>query len=261
MLNEMIDEPTNPEEWAPLRRVTLSEEIADRLISSILNGRFKFGERLPPERDLAKYLGVGRPSIREAMRTLSVIGLVEVRPGEGTFVVDKHSDFLAKAFSWSVLLDAGTAEEVIEARIAIESELAGLAAKRASAADLARLRELLAEMRASHGNPKRFSTADLAFHLALGSAARNQALNRLLHAIQSLLRQWIQRALSLPSAYEAALAQHERVVAAIEAGDDVEARAAMRAHLEEMGRTLVSSLTVGGDTVGTDSATDAPLGV
>lgn len=261
MLNEMIDEPTNPEEWEPLRRVTLSEEIADRLISSILNGRFKFGERLPPERDLAKYLGVGRPSIREAMRTLSVIGLVEVRPGEGTFVVDKHSDFLAKAFSWSVLLDAGTAQEVIETRIAIESELAGLAAKRASAAEVARLRDLLAEMQAGRGNAKRFSAADLAFHLALGSAANNQALNRLLQAIQSLLRQWIQRALSLPSAYEKALVQHERLVAAIEAGDDVEARAAMRAHLEEMGETLLSSLTAGSDSAVADAPSDQPLGV
>lgn len=236
-------------EWAPVRRVNLGEEIADRLITSIVTGKFKFGERLPPERDLAKYLGVARPTIREAIRMLSVIGLIEVRHGEGMFVVDRHSDFIAKAFGWTVLLDAPTAQEVVEARIAIESELAGLAAKRANAEEVARLKDLLLDMRANLENPEKFSAADLGFHLMLGDAARNQTLSRLLHAIQSLLRQWIQRALARPSVSEIALLQHQHIFTAVEARDEAEARKAMRTHLEDMGGVLVESLS--------DSRTDS----
>lgn len=241
-----VNEPMNPAAgWTPVRRVNLVQEIADQLITGILSGKFKFGERLPPERDLAKYLGVARPTIREAMRILSAIGLLEVRHGEGVFVVDGHSDFVAKAFGWAILLDAPTAREVVETRLAIESELAGLAAKRASPEDVARLEDFLTEMEANLENVEEFSRADLGFHLVLSDAARNLALSRLLHAIQSLLREWIQRSLTHSSVGKTALVQHKHILAAIAAGNEVEARKTMRAHLEDMGEVLIESLNLG----------------
>lgn len=229
-------------EWAPVRRVSLSDEIADRLISSILAGRFKFGERLPPERDLAKYLDVGRPAVREALRTLSVIGLVEVRPGEGAFVVNRHSDFVAKAFSWTILLDARTVEEIVEVRTAIESELARLAADRASTDDLDMLRQLVETMERSKGRSEEFSAADVGFHLGLARVAGNVALERLLWAIQSLLKEWIQAALARPHTFETAQLQHRDVMAAIEKGDGNAAGEAMRAHIEAMGQLIGNSV-------------------
>src|SRR5205085_7063667 len=114
--------------WTPLKRSNLSDEIADRIIGYILDGRFAFGEKLPGERDLAASLDVGRPTVREALRALTIVGMVEVRPGEGAFVVNNHADFVARAFSWAMLLDPQTTDEVVEARTAIETELAGLAA-------------------------------------------------------------------------------------------------------------------------------------
>lgn len=229
-------------EWEPVRRVSLSDEIAERLISSILGGRFKFGERLPPERDLAKYLDVGRPAIREALRTLSVIGLVDIRRGEGAFVVNRHLDFVAKAFGWTILLDARTVEEIVEVRTAIETELARLAAERASADDLAMLREFVDTMERSKGKSEAFSAADVSFHLALARIAGNVALERLLWAIQSLLKEWIQSALARPHTFETAQLQHRDVIEAIERGNPGAAAEAMRAHIEAMGRLIGSSL-------------------
>ncbi len=233
-----MSEPAGGPNWAPISRSNLGEEIAERLIKSILDGEYRFGQQLPTERDIARYLAVGRPSVREAIRILSVLGLVEVRPGEGTFVVAEHAAFVAKAFSWAVLLDAKTVRDIIETRTAIESELAGIAAKRATAEDLEKLDGLIAEMDAAQGDIARFSEADLQFHLTVGEAARNLTLSRLLFATQSLLRDWIGRALAEPGTDVRALDQHRAILAGIQSGEPAAASAAMRAHVEAMGELI-----------------------
>jgi len=231
--------------WAPVKRANLADDIADRIIRHILDGRFGFGEKLPAERDLATYLDVGRPTVREALRTLAVIGMVEVRPGEGAFVVSHHDDFVARAFSWAVLLDPRTTAEVVETRTAIETELAGLAALRASDETSAQIGELVARMEGVAGDRAAFAAADVDFHLAIADAAQNVALSRLLGATQSLLRQWIGRALTIPSTFDVALAQHRAIAEAISAGDEEAARTAMRQHVVGMGELVLSASTFG----------------
>lgn len=224
---------------AGARRSTLSEEIAHQLIQSILDGKFRFGERLPPERDLARYLNVGRPTLREAIRVLSMLGLVDVRHGEGCFVVDKHADFIGRAFSWALLLDTQSVEELIEARVAIESTLAALAAERADAVQIARLREFVDAMELAGTEFKLFVPPDLSFHLTIAEAARNVTLSRLLFAIQSLLKQWIERALrESPNTFAQALEQHKAILTAIERRDAEGARAAMTAHVQHVGDVI-----------------------
>ena len=227
--------------WEPISRSNLGEEIAERLIKSILDGEYRFGQQLPTERDIARYLAVGRPTVREAIRILSVLGLVEVRRGEGTFVVAEHSAFVAKAFGWAVLLDAQTTQDVVEARTAIEAECAARAASRATAEDLEKLDALLEEMAAANGDVERFAKADLEFHLTVAASARNLTLSRLLLAIQSLLGEWIMRALAEPGTEARALDQHRAVVAGIRSGEPAAASAAMRAHVEAMGALIVPS--------------------
>jgi len=217
------------------RRSTLVEEIADRLIGSILSGKFKFGDQLPPERELARYMNVGRPTLREAIRILSVVGLVEVRHGDGTFVVDRHSDFVMRAFSWAVLLDSQPVDNLVETRIGLETELARLAALRVTNAEIDELVTLVDTMAQTLGDNRRFSEADLRFHLTIAAAARSLTLARVLNAVQSLLKQWIVRALEVPSSYERALDQHRAILAALIDRDQGRAAAAMRLHLEHMG--------------------------
>jgi maleate isomerase len=100
----------------PVHRKRLTDDVAARLVGGIIDGRFKLGERLPAERDLARYLDVGRPTLREAIVTLRAVGLLEVRHGDGTFVVHRQADFLARALSWVVMLDGPGAVELDEAR-------------------------------------------------------------------------------------------------------------------------------------------------
>lgn len=222
-----------------VRRGTLSEEIAHQLIQSILDGKFRFGERLPPERDLARYLNVGRPTLREAIRVLSMLGLVDVRHGEGCFVVDRHADFIGRAFSWALLLDSQSVEELIEARVAIESALAALAALRADATQVARLREFVDAMELAGTEYKLFVPPDLGFHLTIAEAARNVTLSRLLFAIQSLLKEWIERALrESQSTFEQAVVQHKAILSAIERRDAEAARLAMALHVQHVGDVI-----------------------
>jgi GntR family transcriptional repressor for pyruvate dehydrogenase complex len=248
-------------DWSPIKRITISDEITDRLVTSIVNGHFGFGEKLPPERELASWLKVGRPTVREAIRTLSVIGLVEVRPGAGTYVVQTHADFVAKAFSWAVLLDPQTTREVVEARTAIETEIAGLAAERATQADLDRLQALIVDMEeACDRDEEAFAQADLEFHITLALTSRNTTLSRLLSAIRSLLRQWIQRALRQHHAYGSALQQHRAILLAVQAGDPAAAQEAMRHHLQEMGRLITEDIVerTDGTAPTLDRVRDAP---
>jgi maleate isomerase len=105
----------------PLAASRLADDVSARLLAGILDGKFEFGERLPAERDLARYLNVGRPTLREAIVTLRAVGLLEVRHGEGTFVVDRQRDFLSKALSWIVQLDTQTTAELREACQVLES--------------------------------------------------------------------------------------------------------------------------------------------
>lgn len=223
---------------APLRRTNVSDEIANRLVASILAGKLHFGDKLPAERDLASYFNVGRPSVREALRTLSVVGLIEVRHGEGAFVVERHADFVAKAFSWVILLDPATTQEIIEARIAIEGSLARIAAQRRGEDDLADLERHLAEMEAAlvgeELDSERFGQADVAFHLTIAEASRNMALSRTLTAIRSLLESWINRALATKETAELAIEQHRAICVALRAADPDTAELAMREHLEAM---------------------------
>jgi GntR family transcriptional regulator, transcriptional repressor for pyruvate dehydrogenase complex len=227
---------------APVRRHSVSDDVAERLISSIVGGRFKFGERLPPERDLAKYLDVGRPAVREAIRALRVLGLVDVRQGDGTYIVDNHAQFVARAFGWALLLDPRSTREVVEVRVAIETQLARLAAERVSSDQVAGLEQLVEEMEHARGDSHRYVAGDIAFHLAVANAAGNIALEHLIVAIQSLLREWIQHALGESGAYDEAQQHHRRIVAAIKAKDPDAAELAMRAHIEETAKLMIRNV-------------------
>ena len=228
-----------------VQKRTISDEIANQLIASILEGRLRFGDKLPAERELATRFQSSRPSVREALRTLSIVGLIDIRQGEGAFVVDEHSEFVAKAFSWVVLLDPATTQEIIEARIAIEGTLARLAAQRRTTQMIDELDQFIASMRDAQSGREldlqRFAAADLGFHMAIARISRNKALSRTLTAIRSLLADWIERALSVQDTAAEAHAQHQIIRNAIARSDGVAAETAMREHLEAMAGHIPAS--------------------
>ena len=228
----------------PIKREPLATEIARRLVDYVLSGGVEPGERMPSERQLAQAFGVGRSAMREALKALTLLGLVEVRHGDGTYLRKADSALLPQVIEWGLLLGEQRTMDLVEARQKIEVDIAGLAAARRDAADLVELRRLLGRMEwlaEQVGDPTGFVDADVAFHLRLAEAARNTALRDVLSGIQALLRVWIGRVIAAGNR-DSSYREHVPIVDAVERGDVTAAEAAMDAHMRSAARRLERAL-------------------
>ena len=213
----------------------LYRQIADQIRALIASGEFSAGARLPPERDLAKQLGVSRPSVREALIALEVEGLVEVRIGSGIYVLSTNG-VEAGGRPSHVEAEAGPFE-LLRARYFIEGECAALAAKNAQKAQVDSIGDALEQMTRELGEERQPLAGDRLFHLRIAEATGNGALV----AVVKLL--WEERTGPLyaqlehhydsPALWSAAMAEHRAVLKAIAARDAAGARAAMRRHLNQ----------------------------
>jgi GntR family transcriptional repressor for pyruvate dehydrogenase complex len=226
------DMPTDS--LTPVVRTTLTADICRKMVSQLIRGTWSEGERIPAERELCQKLGVGRASLREALKALEIMGMIETRLGDGTYVC-KRSDFFSRPLLWAIASSSeADARELIEARTLIEVELAGLAAEHATAENLKELGEYLDLMEKTKKSPEEFVQADVNFHLAIGRASSNSILMNALHLIRNLLQQWILSAVAINGVPEKACAQHKRMLLAIKNRDGVKARKEMQKHLQAM---------------------------
>ncbi|MBF6230927.1 L-lactate utilization operon repressor [Nocardia farcinica] len=214
-----------------VRRHPLAAQTAELLLERIRAGEWALGHRLPGETTLAAQLGVGRSTVREAIRELAGKGVLDSRQGAGVFVtaLDVTED-------WDAMLRRADIAAVIEARIAIEAEAAALAARRRTPADLRALRRSLAA-REPHGEPiPDHVDADMAFHRTVVVAAHNDVLTQLFDTFLPRLRPAMIDMLAIrpvPSE-QADHAAHARLVEAIAAGHPTAAAEFSRAHLTQL---------------------------
>lgn len=226
----------------PVVRTTLTADICRKLVAHLIRGDWSTGEKIPPERVLCQQLGVGRASLREALKALEIMGMIETRLGEGTFVC-KRSDFFARPLLWAITgSDSSSARDLVEARKLMEVELAGLAAERATAEDLAKIGETLDLMEASLDEPERFLEADIDFHLAIAEAGHNRILLNAILLIRNLMREWVSSALAREGVALEALEHHKRIFLAIAKRRREQARSCMDAHLATMAGHLFAEL-------------------
>jgi GntR family transcriptional repressor for pyruvate dehydrogenase complex len=216
--------------------------VAKRLLEIFTSGEIEAGTRLPPERQLASTLGVGRSAVREALAALEILGIVDVRPGSGTYLRGSASELLPQTLSWGLMLGEPRTLELIEVRGALEIYAARLAASRITHEALERLGSRVEEMRSSIGNLKAFVEADLQFHLELASSIDNTVLLDLLQSIRSLLRVWADRAVQEPAEAQAAIDEHTAVFEAISTRDPDAAASAMAVHMHTAGKRLAGSI-------------------
>jgi len=222
-------------------RTTLTADIYRKLVTQIIRGVWKPGTRIPAERYLGQSLGVGRASLREALKALEIMGLIETRLGDGTYVCNR-SEFLSRPLLWAITSSSETeVHELVEARKLIETELAGMAAERATAEDLSQIGVHLDRMESSIDSLSGFLQADVDFHLAIGEAAHNRILMNALHLIRNLLQEWIGSTLQLEGVGRKALEHHKTIFLAVAKKNAPAARAAMAAHLAEMARFFVEA--------------------
>ena len=236
------------------RREGTSIEISRQLLDYLLSGRVQPGDRLPPERKLAEALGVGRSVVREALKSLTLLGLLEVRLGDGTYVKRIEAEILPQSIEWGLVLGTRHVLDLLEARVHVDAILAGLAATRRDEQDMADLRALVAAMKAGRREPGRFATAQGAFLRAVAEVAGNDVLAGAASTMRSLLQVWVARVPWGPEDIDAAVAGYGRVVEAIAAGDRVAARAAMSAAIERANEQIRAALEREDRVVGDEGA-------
>ncbi len=236
-----------------------SSEVARALLDYIFSGQVGPGEKLPSERQLSESFGVGRSVVREGIKSLGLLGLVEFRHGGGTYLRGSDSDLLPRVIEWGLMLGERHTVDLVEARQHIERVTSELAAARRSADQLTAIEDALEEMRTA-ADVDEFVDADVRFHLAVAKASGNSVLSNMLTNISSLLHVWIHRVVeaeyanvddpkSWPTKWSS-FQEHVPVLDAIRLGDTDAARLAMTLHMDKASKRLV-------DTLGKDEAASA----
>lgn len=212
---------------------TNAEEVVARLREMIHSGLLKSGDRLLPERDLAKQLGVSRPTLRAGIRTLSAVGVLKSKQGAGTFVVEADASPALDSNPLRLMasLHGFSSAEMFEARLLLEMAITGLAAERATSEHLAGLAEELAEMFATLDEPEEYLVHDMRFHQMIAAASGNRIITALMNMVASILfdvrSKTVHRAQDLKESAE----MHRQIFRGIREGNTETARNAMRDHL------------------------------
>jgi GntR family transcriptional repressor for pyruvate dehydrogenase complex len=210
-------------------------EVVSRLRDMMQRGELSPGDRLPPERDLAKMLGVSRPTLRAGIRSLATVGILVSKQGAGTFVADYAESPMLDSSPLQMLSDLHgfTSDEMFEARLALEMSIAGLAAERATSEQMTLMAEEITGMYASLADPTQYLVHDMQFHQTIAAASQNRILTALMNMVATILfdnrSKTVHRALDLKQSAE----QHHNIYRAMRERDPEAARRAMHDHLIE----------------------------
>lgn len=217
-----------PRRMAPVSRSRLYEQVAGEILEWVRENGLKVGDRLPPEREIAARLGVSRATVSQALVAMEVVGVVAVRHGDGAILVESQA---TSRIVGALRQHAERLPEVIEAREALETKLAALAAVRRTDEDLAEIDAALDFMAADIDGGGRGVEGDERFHAAVTRAGHSALLSRLMAEISELIRETRIESLSQPGRPNDSLKGHRRIAEAIRAQDPDAAAAAMQAHI------------------------------
>jgi GntR family transcriptional repressor for pyruvate dehydrogenase complex len=228
-----------------VQKTKIYKDIIDQLKKFILSGRLEEGSRLPTERDLADRFGVSRVSVRQALTVLHEMGLVEGRPGGGTFVSSGIKERMLSPWTATLLGARELLQEPLEVRRIIEPEVTRLAALRASAKNVRNLEKILRlqESKARQGLP--ITEEDTLFHEAIAKATRNDILIKLVQSLHQHLRASRHQSLIAPGGNERSIGDHKKILAAIARKDPKAASLAMIDHLKNVERLISQRLKKG----------------
>lgn len=220
----------------PIKTKKIYEEIIEQLRLLVVKGDLKPGDRLPSERDLAVRLSVSRASVREALSALEMMGLLEIRSGEGTFIKKINVDSVVTPLSWALSMERDTVLELLEVRKMLEGQTVYLAASRAKEDNIKELEGALKAMYADIKSGEIGEKADLLFHYAIARASQNSILIRLMNTISDLMHETLKA--SRIRLYEGKVApeklykDHLMILDAIRNKSAKDARRYMVEHLE-----------------------------
>ncbi len=220
-----------------IERKTISDQVFEYLVDEIKSGNLKPNDKLKPERQLAEELQVSRVVVREAIKSLSKLGIIQTTQGGGNFVSDKPSDILCKIMGIYMMLDEKLLLDYVKIRITMESEAARLAAKNATNFDIKELKTIhnvrleLAKKGENEQNKELLYNYDIKFHLAIARASKNKANELFLNAIFETLRAWQEEIARKEFTTDKTNEMHEDIIKAIEQQDEEKAEILMFEHL------------------------------
>jgi GntR family transcriptional regulator, transcriptional repressor for pyruvate dehydrogenase complex len=218
----------------PTPRRKLTETVAQQLLTAVRD--LPAGTKVPSERELTRELGVGRSTVREALNGLAMLGIVEIRHGQGVYVTGDAGQ-VGEPSALASALERGVTYEFVEARLVVEVEVARLAARRRTDEDLARLSAALTEQEARlRGDVDALVDTAASFNVLLAEAAHNEVLSAMILSFVSLMVERAPRVYALPGFGEWDLQEHRGLFAAVRDQDSERAGTLMRAHIEELAR-------------------------
>jgi len=221
-----------------VKKKRVYEDIVQQIHHLIQKGRLKQGDQLPTERELVDTFKVSRASVREAIRYLESMKLVESRQGNGTYVIASSEEALVQPLASTLFLEKDNLMDIFSIRKIIEPQVAELAAEKATASEMNELEEILQEQARNLAEGLNLTKTDSEFHNLLIQTAKNRVLEKLLLAILDLLEQTREKYLQVEGRAQKSLKGHQEILSAIKARNPVAARKAMRHHLEEVEHIL-----------------------
>ncbi len=222
----------------PVRKTAIAETIVARLLDLIKERELGPGDKLPPERELAAMLEVSRPSLREALRALSVLNVIEMRQGDGTYVSSLDPGLLVEHLEFVLALDDSTILQLFEARKILEVGIVALAAQRITDEEIEAL-ERIVHTTETIEDPIDFLKNDLELHERITEAAQNPILARTMASISQLGLASRRRTTAIPGVMPNTVEDHRRIVAALKARDPQAAQKAMLTHLNQVEQRLM----------------------
>ncbi len=218
----------------------LPKKIAARVLSMIKEKRLGPGDKLPPERELAAMMQVSRPSVREALQALSLMNVVEIRQGAGTYITSLKPELLVEPLDFVFSLDNSTLLELFEARKILEVGIAAMAAQQITDDEVAALETCLEKSAEAIRSEdfEAFLQADLELHKIITQASHNPILNRFMDSINQLGLVSRRQTVALPNLAQESAEDHRTIVAALKAHDPEAARQAMLQHLHRVEQAL-----------------------
>lgn len=220
-------------DFEAIRKNKVYEEVA-RQIERLILKKLQPGDKLPSERELAETLGVSRSSIRDAIRSLELMGLVEPRQGAGTIVCEVSAESLVNPLSNLLVRQQQQVSELLDFRKMLEPPLAARAATHASDEEITEMEEILRRQDEKLRLGRLAIEEDSEFHYTVAMASGNSVVLKVLDILMDLLRETRERSLQLDGRPEKSLAGHRRILAAIKRHDAEAAKAAMRRHIEDI---------------------------
>ncbi|HTA23883.1 MAG TPA: FadR/GntR family transcriptional regulator [Terriglobales bacterium] len=225
--------PVIKSDFEVIRRNKVYEEVAQQIERLILK-KLRPGDKLPSERELAELLKVSRSSIRDAIRGLELMGMVEPRQGAGTIVREISSDSVMNPFSNALKRRRESVSELLDFRKMLEPPLAARAATHASADEISEMEEILQRQEAKQARAESTVAEDSEFHYSVALASGNSVVLKVLDILMELLRDTRERSLQVEGRPQKSIAGHRRILAAIKRHDAEAAKSAMRRHIEDV---------------------------